>query len=656
MERVLHALDHRGPDASGSWSTALPSGATLHLAHTRLRILDLGEAAAQPMILRRPPGDDRWFRFQGPGDDRRGGERLVGVFNGEIYNFRELRAELVARGHEFLSTGDTEVLLRGYAEWGDEVFGRCDGIFAVAIHDSRDESLVVARDHAGIKPLYWAATADGGLAFASEVRALACTGLVDTAVDAGAVADYLRFGSFQEPATVHRGIRAFPAGACARVDLREHRGALPVPVANPGCETLADLEAPRDAAAAQRLHDEALADAVRAQLVADVRVGLFLSGGIDSSLLLQHVPEEERERLTTFTLAGAATASDEAGAAARISRLAGVRHEVVGLSDARLEAWVADALDAMDQPTCDGVNVYLVSRASREAGLVVVLSGCGADELHGAYGHAKYLGAIARRVRRYGPLAHRWERLRAGVARLRGANIPRESLEAVLRAAPHAGAMVRAKRRFLCETEFARLWPCAPGVDPASHGLRLAREGGRVRSAEIQVMQAEYADYLRNTLLRDADWASMANRQELRVPFLGRRYVETIWRIPWALRVSCTDEPKPLLTRSLRPELAHLARMPKRGFDLDYAALLQGPFRERFHAACETLRGRLGIEARPDELLAGARTAGADRRRVMRVWALLALGRHLGRTAWLWVTKLAHDAELWLLADAAFVG
>lgn len=606
----LGALAHRGPDANGAWSLPTGDGRTLQFAHTRLKVLDLTDAGAQPMTLERD------------------GASWTLTFNGEIYNFRELRTELVARGWEFRSTGDTEVLIKGYAEWGTDVFAKCDGMFAVAIHDGPRRRLVLARGHAGIKPLYVADTIDGGIAFASEVRALARSGMVDRGIDLDAVGDYLRLGSFQEPATVFKAVRAFPAGCFCEIPL--DKGPPPNAAHLPLTRHWAPewFSSPADGSGRdwQAEHAALLRDTVHDQLVSDVSVGVFLSGGLDSTVLLEQLGEEDRGRVTAFTLGGEVTTNDEVATAARSAANLGIGHKVVRLGTEEIDAWVNDGLGAMDQPSYDGINTYLVSRASRAANLIVVLSGAGADELHGAYGHAARLARFIKMVSRLGPLGRPLGSVAAEVLGWSKGEVAGERLKLMVGAAPDAWKVLLERRRFLTPSRIHAIWPECPLADMPTPMLDLAKLGAL--NTEGQVTVAEIAGYLRNTLLRDCDWATMANHQELRVPYLGRRYMEFVLNAPASIKAPSASSKKPLLASLLSDANRELVSLPKRGFLVDYRGLLLGRFRDSFCSACATLRDSLGFTVDTDSLL--SELSGPESgKRANRHWALLALGCYL---------------------------
>ncbi|HRE79572.1 MAG TPA: asparagine synthase (glutamine-hydrolyzing), partial [Opitutaceae bacterium] len=505
QSQVLAQLAHRGPDGSGVWEEVVAPGARVSLAHTRLSILDRSSASAQPM---------------GWTPEEAIKEELVLVYNGEIYNFAALRHELASLGHTFRSTGDTEVVLKAYAAWGDNAFARFDGMFALALFDRRRGALVLARDPLGIKPLYVGRGEDGSFVFASEVQALIRTSLCSKEIDSLAIADYLRLGSFQEPATLYRSVRAFPAGHVGEVSLTE---GCPAPLRQkpywlPEC--LSSSRWNGDTESWREEHKRVLDEAIKGQLQADVPVAVFLSGGLDSTLLLERAVACGGQRsIGAFTLGGAAAEQDEAERARATAHRLGVTFTRVDLDDATLHAWVASALSSLDQPSGDGVNLALVSRAAREAGWSVALAGTGADELHGAYGHAVRLDRLRRLLERGGPAAlqflKQWGRWRWG----RG-SLDSERWRLLLAASPESGRMLREKRRYFTPTEVADIWPGSESwIQKESEPITdvwAFQQNGWVE----QIRLSEICGYLRNTLLRDADAVTMAHGQELRVPFL----------------------------------------------------------------------------------------------------------------------------------------
>ena len=605
-ENLRRDLAHRGPDGQGYWTSQTDSERAVHLVHTRLSILDLSPAGAQPMR-----------------DPVSGG---VIAFNGEIFNYRTLRAGLGGEA-AFRSSGDTEVLLRGLADRGPAFFAELDGMFAVLWHDPAQRRLVIARDPMGIKPLYYARTTNGGWLFASEVRAIVRSGLWQGGVNQQAVGEYLRLGNIPEPETIFTGIRAFPAGHWGEIRF-EKPESLRTESFWP-IERIMAEPPPRDAAA---WHAEVWRETMHEHLESDVSTGVFLSAGLDSTAILEAMTPEARSRVTAFTLAGEPTSTDEGALAALTAANLGVSHHIVRPSPHEAITWVREGLGAMDQPTSDGVNTYVISRASRSANFTVALGGAGADELHGAYGYAQSLPKLASLMRAAGPLSGLLRR--GGVfacQRMRG-TIPAERLNLLLAEAPVLWRMTQERRRYFTPTQIRALWPegahlTAPWQAPTD----LPEDYDRLDPFNA-VTLAELKGYLRNMLLRDADWATMANQQELRVPFLGRKYVECALRLPPSLRRPSALSAKPLIAAGLSPANRELIKRPKTGFNLAYGQMLLGPFRENLHSAAQTLREQVGINLDAEDTLKRlAQTQSAAD--AFRVWSLLALGTYLQRHA-----------------------
>jgi asparagine synthase (glutamine-hydrolysing) len=547
--RTRDAMAPRGPDGCGEWLS--PSG-RLALGHRRLAIIDLSPAGAQPMAW-----DDGRYRI---------------VFNGEIYNYRELRAELAGRGVEFRSHSDTEVIAALYEREGVAALSRLRGMFALAIWDESKGTLLLARDPYGIKPLYYA-VAGGTLRFASQVKALEAGGAIPREPDPAGVAGFLLWGSVPEPFTLRRAVRAVPAGHYLVVE--EGRVGEPRPH---------HQWADGDGAPAADVR-EALTDSVCAHLVADVPVAVFLSAGLDSGLLAALATRLLPEPPETFTLRFASflgSELDEAPVAAEVARALGTRHteRLVGREEF-LDIWPR-AIAAMDQPSIDGFNTFLVSRAAHEAGLKVVLSGLGGDELFGSYPSFADVPRWAGRVRllRLIPgLAAAWPALARRVR-------PRQPrLAGMLRyGGSLPGAYFLRKGLFLPEE-----LPGLLGREVAEEGLAaydpvadagklldVAGRQGRPRSpaAWRAVHVMESTQYMRNQLLRDSDWASMAHSLELRVPLVDpllRRQVAALGFEP------ARSRGKAEVVRSVAPELPEaIVRRPKTGFHIPVMEWLGG--------------------------------------------------------------------------------
>ena len=501
LRAALSRMQPRGPDGEGLWHEA---GAAL--GHRRLAILDLDPRAAQPM--------------------HSACGRYVIAFNGEIYNYRDLRAQLQGRGVVFRTTSDTEVILALFAAEGAAMLERLHGMFALVIWDRQARRAFLARDPYGIKPLYVATVADG-VVLGSQVKALLATGRVDTAPDPRGQAGFWLLGSVPEPHTWYRDIRALGAGHCAWIE----DGRMGTP------ECWADIgqawrHAPAgttpDAQVRTRVR-EALRESVARHLVADVPVGVFLSGGIDSGALAGLMVEAGARDLTGVTIAYdefADSEQDEAPVAAAIAAHYGIAHHVRRVGREEFLADLPRILEAMDQPSIDGINTWYASKAVAELGLKVVVSGVGGDELFQGY---ESFDQLPRLVARWNALAR----------------IP--GLPAAARLAGRLQARRSGNPRWQHAADWARslegAWWLrrslhAPQELPALMGAELARagaEGGFTAQVRDQVQamtgplpadprlalgQLESMTYLRNQLLRDSDWASMAHGVELRTPLV----------------------------------------------------------------------------------------------------------------------------------------
>jgi asparagine synthase (glutamine-hydrolysing) len=546
---------HRGPDDHGVHAVhERDPGAVL--GHRRLAVIDLSPGGHQPMI---DPGTGAWL-----------------VLNGEIYNYRELRAELRDHGHRFVSETDAEVLLKAHAMWGDACVGRLRGMFAFAIwqpaRNGQSPYLLLARDHLGVKPLYYA-TVPHGLLFASELRAILASGLIARRCDPAGLRSYLGYGSVQEPLTLVRGIHSLPPAHT----LAWREGTLAITrywrLPSP------DLGASRARSALVRTVRDALAEAARLQLVADVPLGAFLSGGTDSTAVTALAQEASGHRLTTVSLAFDEREFDEGDHARLVAQRLGTKHHAYRLTAQDVAREWRDALAAFDQPSVDGLNTYFVSRAARQVGLTVALSGVGGDEVFGGYdGYrralladrwASHLRPLPDSLRRYlarhlEPLA-RTEALRKAVSLLRDTTAP-----------------YRVARQLFDEPQATEL--LLPELGRAAAGwddrLRVLAAEAAAYDPVNRASALELGTYMVSTLLRDTDQMSMAHGLEVRVPLLDHRLVETVFQVRGQDKVG-EPWPKPLLTKALGTMLpAASATRPKQGFELPFDAWLRGPLRD----------------------------------------------------------------------------
>jgi asparagine synthase (glutamine-hydrolysing) len=510
LARMLRSERHRGPDAEG-----VHEDPSVLLGHRRLSILDLSASANQPL---RNETEDLWL-----------------TYNGEIYNFVELRRELEALGHRFRSATDAEVIVHGFEAWGiDGLLPRLRGMFAFALWDAREKRLLLVRDRFGIKPLYYAC-AETALLFASEVRALAQSGLIDVEPSDPSLASFLALGSIPAPETALAGVFSIPAAHYLEIrgDAQSLKRYWKLPV---GEGTEGDI-------------GELLRDVARMHLVSDVPLGIFLSGGIDSAALVALTSRFNEKPLTTLSIVFDDPALDERlYARAVAAKYRTDHHEQRIGADEFMEA-LPDFWDAMDQPTVDGVNAYLVSRAAREAGLTVVLTGLGGDEVFLGYPHFRKIRSLSKWLS--------W--------------LPRP---------PLALARYRPKIEYLREPSPANVYLMFRGLF-APREIEELLPGASLTSLEAvqddyldAAVGLEFSHYLGNQLLRDTDAMSMAHSIEARVPFLDHLLVEAVLGLPYERKLA-KDVNKPALLRSLEEPLPReVWDRPKQGFTLPFRQFL----------------------------------------------------------------------------------
>jgi asparagine synthase (glutamine-hydrolysing) len=547
LSQMRRSLAHRGPDGDGAW---ISPDRKCGLAHTRLAIVDVSPTGAQPMST--PDG------------------RFHITFNGEIYNHEELRRDLEARGRLFLGRSDTEVLLHLFAERGADCLDLLDGMFAFAIYDAEQHSLFCARDPLGEKPLYIVRRPDL-FAFASEVRALLSARVVNGSPDLRGIGLFLRQGSIPPPFTHIEDVEFLPQGSL--VEVRENatiiRRYYDIPFAS-------EQRAVHDHAEALDGVRTALEKSVARRLRSDVPVAAFLSGGLDSSMVAALMVRAGASDLSTFTVTLPGRLSDESEAARAVATHLGTRHHDIPLEIDDQHAWVDQAIAAMDVPSIDGPNTWLVSRAVRDAGLKVACSGLGGDELFFGYPSFRFVAQAESALRPFRSLGD----IRSATRKLMSLfpAPPRVSrgLDAIMAGAGVA-ALWFAKRGLYSEYELRQLisdamYSEAAQVDPIERIQKLRYFEGF--SAKRQVSFYELSVYMHDQLLRDTDVMSMAHALEVRVPLIGRPVVEAVASL--ATTVLDGREPKQLLRELAAPLLPkHVVERNKRGFTLDWLNILK---------------------------------------------------------------------------------
>ena len=590
------AMSHRGPDGDGYWeSPSDDRGFGVMLAHRRLTILDLTPAAAQPMV------------------DPVTGQVIV--FNGEIYNFVELRAHLTAEGQAFESTGDTAVMLRALSLYGSQALRRLRGMFAFALWDPTKKRLLLARDPLGIKPLYFARNADPGgewsLIFASEVRAILASRLLGKPRLNPYTSAAVAWNGFTvTPETAIVGVESMWPGQLRVFDLlgkeRLSEFYWTVPAAN-GAHQISESELSR-----------ALEESVRLHLTSDVPLGVFLSGGVDSASVANLAHNTSRAPVHTFTLAFEEQEYNEGIIAKRIAKAIGTQHQEIVLTAHRFIEQLDAALDSLDQPTFDGLNSYYMSQAVREAGFKVALVGTGGDELFGGYTSFRDLPTFAR-----------WSKSANWVPRgvvLRLAKLVSSVLQPSRGSVPPQTRWAKFPEMVRCDSDLLSLYQLAyalflpdfqqqlvsgPLADAVRSGLPLDMRTRlldeiRSRSPLSTISILEQRLFLGERLLRDTDATSMAASIEVRLPLVDQVLLETVNRLDDTERFYPLGKKSILRRIGLRGLDPALFERPKTGFVLPYDRWLR-----------EGLRNVLDKTMRDPEAV---KLAGLNPEAVERLW------------------------------------
>jgi asparagine synthase (glutamine-hydrolysing) len=549
VKRMNAALTHRGPDDHG-----IAICGDVVLGNTRLAVIDTSHAGHQPM---NDPQTGNWI-----------------TYNGETYNFKQLRHELDSDSDAWHSNSDTEVVLRAYRTWGVDAFRRMRGMFALALWDNRKRDLLLARDLLGIKPLYYYSDKHV-LVFASEVRALLASQLVPRTLSSDGLDSYLGTGSIEAPLTIVNGVKQLLPGQCMRVRAGIDRQI------EVGIHEFADTSPPpvvfrSRAEAVARLRSE-LEESVRLHLVSDVPLGVFLSGGIDSSALVALTSRLTGQPPRTFSVVFDEPEYTEAPHARAVAARFRTDHSETRLTEDQLLDMLPHALASLDQPTMDGINTFVVSKTVKNAGVTVALSGLGGDELFAGYPSFKR----ALKVDAMSPLAKRFLRTASGVGKLVLNGSTQRSKFWQLAASDCAPADVYRITRQLFPPDYARRVANVRRMTRrAPHADRLCLEP----AADVvnQISELELRGYMTNTLLRDTDAMSMAHSLEVRVPLVDVKVVEFALSLPgkWKLGNGTNGLAKPLLADAVADLLPRdLLVRPKMGFTLPFEKWMQGRLR-----------------------------------------------------------------------------
>jgi asparagine synthase (glutamine-hydrolysing) len=567
-DHMLAAMSHRGPDASGKIVlTDRSSQGDVTLLHTRLAIIDLSPAGNQPMPDRDPVAPN-WV-----------------VFNGEIYNYQDLQAKLADTAWACQTKSDTETILNGFRVWGEDCVEELQGMFAWCLADADRSEIWICRDRLGIKPLYLYRPASGGLIFASEIRTILAAGadLVPPVLDRGALETFLAQGAVCGDLNIIQGITSLSPGSLLKLDwsgeviaqrqyfqLGRQTATTGVPIPN------------RDRTVQHVA--EALRAAVARHLLADVPIGVFLSGGIDSTAIATLATEIAQDKIKTISIGFDVPAFDETAQAAETARQLGTDHINICLSGQEIVRDFDEILAASDSPTVDGFNTFIVARATSKLGIKVALSGLGGDELFGGYASFRDLPRFWQFRQQFAQLSP----LAAGICAAVEQIVPNRGLPKLTAAwqlPNQIPDLYYLRRQLFTPQERRQLYPLPPDLHPA-HGIpqSLYAELDRATNGkEIfnQISQLELSFYTRYMLLRDADIFSMASGLELRVPLLDDRLISTVLPLATTLKVDGTRL-KPLLVDAIGTDLIkQIGTQPKRGFQFPWAVWLLGDLSAR---------------------------------------------------------------------------
>jgi asparagine synthase (glutamine-hydrolysing) len=550
------AQRHRGPDDQG-----IAQCGNVVLGNTRLAIIDISTAGHQPM---NDPVSGNWI-----------------TYNGETYNFKDLRNELSG---PWSSNTDTEVVLRAYGELGVDAFRKMRGMFALALWDNRKQTLVLARDPLGIKPLYYHAS-ENQFVFASELRALLASGLIPRKLSTAGIDSYLTNGSVEAPLTIVDGIKQLLPGHVLHVRANDARQ-IEIADTEFAAPKPQSIESNRKDAVARLRHE--LEESVRLHLVSDVPLGVFLSGGMDSSALVALMSRIGTQRPKTFSIVFDEAKFTEAPFSRAVAERFNTDHSEIRLSEDRLLEILPRAIASLDQPTMDGINTFVVSSAVKSKGITVALSGLGGDELFAGY-------PTFRRAMRFDVMSQMSKRvLRAasgvGQVALNG-SVQRHKFWQLASSDGRAEDVYRISRQLFAADAVTQI--------TGRNGSEQARNGNH-RNGDVvnTISRLELTGYMTNTLLRDSDAMSMAHSLEVRVPFVDARVVDYVLSLPGEWKAPSRVGPKPLLADAVGDLLPReFLNRPKMGFTLPFEKWLQGKLRGEVGSVLESSDHGMNAEA-----------------------------------------------------------
>jgi len=546
ITRMNNSLKHRGPDDGGVFISD-----NIALGHRRLSIIDLSAAGHQPM-----------YSFD---------KRYTIVYNGELYNFKELKFELQrivsgsgSQAYLFQTNTDTEVILAAYARWGADCLNKFNGMYAFAIWDNEKKELFIARDRLGIKPLYYFFT-DGIFAFSSEIRALLSSDLIPKKLDQNSLVDYLRYQTVHAPNTIIKGVKMLMPGSYITIsngNVKEKKYWQ--------IDSLSKEQAiKKDYKEICKDVNDLLTKAVQRRLIADVPFGAFLSGGIDSSAVVGLMSKVSSEKIKTFSITFDESEYSEAKYAQLIAKKFNTDHHEIKLTPTDFLNELPNSLKAMDHPSGDGPNTYIVSKATKNAGITMALSGLGGDELFAGYAIFKRSLELNKK---------KWLNVLPTIIRKSGGTL-------LKKAKPSIESNKVAELLSLSSLNFNNTYPLSrqvlldeqiksilkQDILPLNSVHEIISSFNKIDDLHqiSQVSCAEVSSYMQNVLLRDTDQMSMAHALEVRVPFLDYTLVEYVLNLSDQYKYPVT--PKKLLIDSLGELLPdEIVNRPKMGFVLPW--------------------------------------------------------------------------------------
>lgn len=556
LSRGTHSMEHRGPDDEGlEFLTTESDHLTVAFGHRRLSILDLSSAGHQPM---RDEVTGNWI-----------------TYNGEVFNFKEIRPALEQQQIQFRSDSDTEVLLKGFGVKGLDAVKDWRGMFALGLWEPSPRRLTLIRDRLGIKPVYY--YYDGKtFAFASEVRALLQTGLVPRNISRPALKSYLAYGSVQQPLTIIENVHALLPGHWLRFENGEIKTG-----AYWDLTTTCNTRQVKDEATLVGEVREILEESVRLRMVADVPVGAFLSGGIDSSAIVSLMRHTTNANIKTFSVYFDEQEYSEQAFANAVAEKYGTEHHPVLVRESDILNKLPRILQAMDQPSVDGINSYIVSEATAQAGLKVALSGLGGDEAFAGYSYFRTIGRDERwrnKVRRIpAPLRH----LVGSAVGTLGSSNRATKLAGLLKSSELDLHSLLLYRQLFTEEQRSALLGNGKPNRTSEELTRLLQSVASLSHDPVnQASVLDLGTYISNTLLRDTDVMSMAHSLEVRVPLIDHRLIEYLLSIPGEMKVR-ENNPKWLLVKAAGDLPPEIVDRPKRGFEFPFQHWLKNSLRQQ---------------------------------------------------------------------------